>query len=220
MSTGQPDLPGMGQMEMPSCAPMSGGVGQETRRTIDKTIVALSRASFTPDPLFGANSSLLVSLMNSGVKRAGLVIESAIRDAARHAGACTVGCVKHIRGAREIDFSAYRPDLRQLLALDIKRGGHHDSGHQRDMRETLIAMQSAMRDEAARHQMDVTGGVHYGFLHWYSDTDRNHVGAYTIDQLELFARADLRAAVAAATIAYRRELQRVIRERTGHEIAD
>lgn len=111
---------------------------------IKRTIETLSVAQFEQDPLFDAGDSFRLSLCNSAVKREGVIIEAAIKDA--------VDQTTHLRLFEERAGLHRRVDVQfeliengWLVALEIKRGALHDSTKIRQFRADLLGMPPLLR---------------------------------------------------------------------------
>jgi hypothetical protein len=111
---------------------------------IHRTIETLRIAQFEQDPLFDAGDSFRLSLCNSAVKREGVILEAAIKDAIEQ--------TKHLHLLR-IDRRLPRvPDVQfevvptgWIIALEIKRGSMHDSTKLRQFRADLAQIPALLR---------------------------------------------------------------------------
>jgi hypothetical protein len=111
---------------------------------IARTIETLRSTQFEQDPLFDAMDSFRLSLCNSAIKREGIIIEAAIKDAVEQ--------TDHLR-LLSVDRRAGRiPDVQfevkatgWIVALEIKRGSQHDSTKLRQFRADLTQIPLLLR---------------------------------------------------------------------------
>lgn len=143
------------------------------RALVDKKILSLSVAKFTPDPVLGSHS-LVASLYSSVPKRHGEIIENAIADALLESGeylvltkvryvvphaADQVYGAQHMTSSMQtrlpygdiggralmLDMIAYHRPTRRIGAYEIKRGnGPHDAGKVRSLTRDVVAIQTTL----------------------------------------------------------------------------
>ncbi|HEY2243419.1 MAG TPA: hypothetical protein VGH47_04245 [Xanthobacteraceae bacterium] len=106
---------------------------------IRRTIETLRVAQFEQDPLFDVGDSFRLSLCNSAVKREGVIIEAAIKDAVEQTPYLRLfeergGLHRHVDVQFELIENGW------LVALEIKRGALHDSTKIRQFRADLIGI--------------------------------------------------------------------------------
>jgi hypothetical protein len=114
---------------------------EEIRRTIE----TLRTAQFDQEPLFDAGDSFRLSLCNSAVKREGVIIEAAIKDAIEQTSHLRLLPVdRRLRRVPDIQFEVMSTGW--IIALEIKRGSLHDSTKLRQFRADLTQIPPLLRD--------------------------------------------------------------------------
>ncbi|HTI78948.1 MAG TPA: hypothetical protein VL614_00705 [Acetobacteraceae bacterium] len=111
---------------------------------IHRTIATLRVVQFDQDPLWDAADSFRKSLMNSAEKREGTIIEAAIRDAIEQTSHLRLVTVDR-RLPRVPDVQFEIRDSGWIVALEIKRGSHHDSTKLRQFRDDLKQIPPLLR---------------------------------------------------------------------------
>ncbi len=103
---------------------------------IVRTIETLRVAQYEQDPLFDAGDSFSLSLRNSAIKREGKIIEAAIMDAIEQTDHLRLLPVdRRLERVPDVQFEIRNNGW--LVALEIKRGSHHDSTKLRQFRIDL-----------------------------------------------------------------------------------
>jgi hypothetical protein len=111
---------------------------------IQRTIETLRVAQFDQDPLFDAGASFRLSLQNSAVKREGVIIEAAIKDAIEQTHHLRLLKVdRHLKRVPDIQFEVISSGW--VIALEIKRGSLHDSTKLRQFRADLAQIPPLLR---------------------------------------------------------------------------
>lgn len=111
---------------------------------IQRTIETLRVAQFDQDPLFDASDSFRISLQNSAVKREGVIIEAAIKDAidqSEHLRILNVD--RRLKRIPDVQFEVISSGW--IIALEIKRGSLHDSTKLRQFRADLAQIPPLLR---------------------------------------------------------------------------
>lgn len=112
---------------------------------IRRTIETLLTAQFDQDPLFDAGDSFRLSLQNSAVKREGVIIEAAIKDAIDQTdGLRLLQVDRRLKRVPDVQFEIVSSGW--IIALEIKRGSLHDSTKLRQFRADLSQIPPLLRD--------------------------------------------------------------------------
>ena len=111
---------------------------------IRRTIETLRTAQFDQEPLFDASDSFRLSLCNSAVKREGVILEAAIKDAIDQTSHLRLLHVdRRLKRVPDVQFEVVTSGW--IIALEIKRGSLHDSTKLRQFRADLTQIPPLLR---------------------------------------------------------------------------